>query len=532
MPTPTAIPMPTPQTALAPVPGGRPGARPFSSDTMALGGDITNEFATYLVAALPSERAQAAAGQPAVAQSFQVVPTEKPLFGKQPEPARAGPADALPPAVPAAGLPPDRSLPPEPNSLGSNRPEPALNQHAQPSAQPATAQTSVAGGVPTETPATTASIRSGTATNEHPAAMGRGQLQGGLERPTTEVATPPDAPPAPPVPAASAPTPSPPEATPDVPAAPADRNAARPIAAAAAPAPDTAGPAPASVRHRAAASNATDRKPAGADRPTPEAAILPPLALPPVAIDTPHDGWQPHPQTATTAAPVPAVSDAPAGPAASGLAPLVPETHQPVVSHASSFPAPDPMAPAGPPPLLPVTAATTQADAPRSAPPPATEQLVPVLVSVFHDAAHVGHMTLQLQPDALGHVQIQIDRGPNQPMRIRIDAERPETALLLERDAPQLEHALDRAGIARDAMTVAFHTAPHVAPVAAEQDSGQTSWQFLGTGQPHQGSGGGRPPFDSRPTGASSFAPAASIEEAADAAPWARAGRTGLDIVA
>ena len=69
-------------------------------------------------------------------------------------------------------------------------------------------------------------------------------------------------------------------------------------------------------------------------------------------------------------------------------------------------------------------------------------------------------------------------------------AERPDTLTLLQRDAPQLQHVLDRAGVARDSMVVSFHPAPSVAPAA---DTSGATPQFMGTGQPHQGPAQGPP---------------------------------------
>ena len=135
--------------------------------------------------------------------------------------------------------------------------------------------------------------------------------------------------------------------------------------------------------------------------------------------------------------------------------------------------------------------------APLTSPTPATparpaEQLVPVLVSIANRPGDIQHMTLQLQPDALGHLLIQIDRAPNTPMQIRIAAERPETLVLLQRDTPQLQHALDQAGIPRDTMALSFHTSQAIAPAPSASDTDQASPQLFSTNQSHQGFGEGR----------------------------------------
>jgi flagellar hook-length control protein FliK len=121
------------------------------------------------------------------------------------------------------------------------------------------------------------------------------------------------------------------------------------------------------------------------------------------------------------------------------------------------------------------------------------EQLAPILVTLANDPTCPKHLTLQLQPDGLGSLLIRIEHQPDTPIHIRVEAERPETLALLQRDIPQLQRALDRAGVVRETMTLTFHAVPVVASAPTAQDAGHTSSQFLGTGQPHQGFGEGRP---------------------------------------
>ena len=151
---------------------------------------------------------------------------------------------------------------------------------------------------------------------------------------------------------------------------------------------------------------------------------------------------------------------------------------------------PMPTVAAPPPPIVP--SAPIKTPSPIAASPPA-EQLAPVLVSIANAPIGAQHMTLQLQPDALGQVQIQIGRPPDAPIHIRIEAERPETLALLQRDTPQLQRALDQAGLPRETVTLSFHATPAVTATPTAQDAGQPSMQFLGTGHPHQGFGEGRP---------------------------------------
>ncbi len=69
-------------------------------------------------------------------------------------------------------------------------------------------------------------------------------------------------------------------------------------------------------------------------------------------------------------------------------------------------------------------------------------------------------MTLRLQPEALGQVQIRIDTPATGPVRVEITVERPETLALLQHDQPQLARALDQAGIPADGRSVTFHIEP------------------------------------------------------------------------
>jgi hypothetical protein len=253
-------------------------------------------------------------------------------------------------------------------------------------------------------------------------------------------------------------------------------------------------------RHRIAVSSPAERKTPRPKPVSPEPPPLPAHVEPLQAIPAPPVLPASAPELpiivpdseAPSPAPAPAVSaSAPvAKPIAPAPAPPEPEQHRPA-SHTDQVSSPQLVSPevAAAAPVRPRSPAPEPA-----APLPPAEQLAPVLVSVSRDTANVRHMTLQLQPDALGHLQIQIERAPNQTIQIRVQVERPETLSLLQRDTPQLQHALDRAGVARDTMTVTFHWVPSVAGVPTAQDMGQPSMQFIGTGQPHQGFGSGRPP--------------------------------------
>jgi flagellar hook-length control protein FliK len=68
-------------------------------------------------------------------------------------------------------------------------------------------------------------------------------------------------------------------------------------------------------------------------------------------------------------------------------------------------------------------------------------------------------LTMKLEPPELGQVQIRIDRPVDAPAQVAITVERPETLQLLLRDQPQLQHALDLAGVPAEGRSVTFHVA-------------------------------------------------------------------------
>jgi hypothetical protein len=159
--------------------------------------------------------------------------------------------------------------------------------------------------------------------------------------------------------------------------------------------------------------------------------------------------------------------------------------------------------------------AAPQGDA-GAAPSPAA-QVAPALLSLAQAPSGGSRLTLRLDPAELGHVQIRIDRAQDAPARVEITAERPETLALLQRDQPQLQRALDQAGVPADGRSLTFH-------VANQQTGGGQSWSGAGTsGQ----SGGGSQNW----TGASQQS---GEEDAATGQPptTARWLRAGLDITA
>ena len=134
-------------------------------------------------------------------------------------------------------------------------------------------------------------------------------------------------------------------------------------------------------------------------------------------------------------------------------------------------------------------------------------------------------MTLRLEPAELGQVQIRIDRAPDAPARVDITVERPETMTLLLRDQPQLQRALDVAGVPTDGRSLTLHlaTPDSVAPSAGTQggmaaNAGSGQGGGNGSGARSGGQGGTEESADTAPDDTTAALPR-----------WLRAG---LDITA
>ncbi len=177
-------------------------------------------------------------------------------------------------------------------------------------------------------------------------------------------------------------------------------------------------------------------------------------------------------------------------------APTSPRGAQPVQQEgsASIVPAPLPselksektVAVATPPDLITIS---IRSDTPQSATPlqsrlseipaptgeartPPVDQVSPVLVGMLKSADGTQSITIRLQPEELGQVQIRIDRTNDGTAHVGIIAERPETLQLLQRDQPRLEQALDQAGVSSSGRTVSFQAVPdQVGASASRPDS-------------------------------------------------------------
>jgi flagellar hook-length control protein FliK len=171
------------------------------------------------------------------------------------------------------------------------------------------------------------------------------------------------------------------------------------------------------------------------------------------------------------AAPSPQTVEAPATPMAVSVDATPPQAAQaaaPVQS--AALPAVELTVPA----VLPEAAAPSTpsslitAAAPSHAASPAA-QIAPALVQMGHAADGAQRLTVRLDPPELGHVQVRIDRPAEAAARVEITVEKPETLTLLLRDQPQLQHALDLAGVPSEGRSVTFHIAsPEPTPRSSE----------------------------------------------------------------
>ncbi len=138
-------------------------------------------------------------------------------------------------------------------------------------------------------------------------------------------------------------------------------------------------------------------------------------------------------------------------------------------------------------------------------------------------------LTIRLDPGGLGRVQVRIDRADGAP-RVVVAVERADTLMTLSRDQPQLERALDAAGVAREGRVVAFSLglpdAPSPAPAAAPIGPGPGPDPGPGPG-PGLGQGPSRALPDAGPGGSATGAPEAGPGSGSGATPGGGQGSGG-----
>ena len=152
------------------------------------------------------------------------------------------------------------------------------------------------------------------------------------------------------------------------------------------------------------------------------------------------------------------------------------------------------MAEANQPPASPAGRATPAsqptADPARAEIASPAQQLAAPLVALGTGPDQSRHMTVRLDPAALGSVQVRIDQPKDGPARVEVTVERPETLSLLLRDQPQLQRALDQAGIPPEGRSVVFQIA--TPDSQARSDAPLPDHRQSSDGQPAAGDAGAR----------------------------------------
>ena len=262
------------------------------------------------------------------------------------------------------------------------------------------------------------------------------------------------------------------------------------------PAPATSGtldPMPPDVANPGADSGAEPggasrgRMPEGPVKPVDPSGPQPAPAAPPRPASTPAAPAFEAPQPAATAV---ALANAMTGRAA----PLEPPESEgkPAESTDASVPVAGTAVlprPAAPPPL-PVAGPMSPADSPAL---PLAGQLGPAFTTLAPPAGPA-RLVVRLDPAELGQVQVGITRPANGPTRVELMAERPDTLLLLMRDQPALNRALDLAGVPAEGRTLHFQlgTPDAASPAPAQQAApGNNLGSSLGGSGLGQGSPGG-----------------------------------------
>lgn len=304
------------------------------------------------------------------------------------------------------------------------------------------------------------------------------------------------------------------------------------------PAPVAADPAPTPAPKRGPIETSVIGKPPGSAIPAADRARLEPddplqteagsaVADPPPQTRDRPAGSATEPASAQAAAPVLGIAtELQPGPPAAPSHTAAPE------------PASAPMlAMAGPSPVDPghgrdMTAPMPAASRPATAP---AEQVAPALIHLAQATSGASRLTVRLDPEELGQVEIRIDRGQAQAPRVRISVERADTLMLLLKDQPRLERMLDQAGLPSAGRDLSFHLTPAPPPVAPPADTpaqasqghgGTAGWQNA-SADGGGGSSGGAPRHG--PMARDAGGPDA---DTLDDAPRSRRLRAGLDITA
>ncbi|WP_307138156.1 flagellar hook-length control protein FliK [Pseudoroseomonas cervicalis] len=257
--------------------------------------------------------------------------------------------------------------------------------------------------------------------------------------------------------------------------------------------------------------------------------LAPPTLASPIPAPAAHDAGPADPMAPAAPAGLAAPASSPAPPASSGEAPPAgaaetgfaaalpadgaaptatdiapPRAEDPLPGSAAPAAATPPSgtgtaspAPAAPPapPLAGAAAPLPQAYRPAAL--PAAQQLGHAVLGIsLRGGAGLGpsRVSVALQPEALGRVEISIEQAADGPAEVRLLAERPDTLLLLLRDSAAIETALQQAGLgAETGRSLSFG----LAPPSPDPAGGQPAAAQAGTGFP-QGGAQQQPPGDGR----------------------------------
>ena len=135
------------------------------------------------------------------------------------------------------------------------------------------------------------------------------------------------------------------------------------------------------------------------------------------------------------------------------------------------------------PPPAPAAAAAPSEPA-HVAPPSPTRQVLPLTIAMLISPGTAPTLSVTLEPGEMGRLEIRVGRDA-EGTTLRLIAERPETAALMQRDGRELQQGLAQSGIRLDASAIRFETA---AP--GGQGVGQGAGQGAGQGS---GQGAGNP---------------------------------------
>jgi flagellar hook-length control protein FliK len=155
-------------------------------------------------------------------------------------------------------------------------------------------------------------------------------------------------------------------------------------------------------------------------------------------------------------------------------------------------------------------------------------QIAPAIVSLATTTSGTQQLTVRLDPEELGRVEIRIEQPQEGAAHVTVIVDRPETLNLLLRDEPQLQHALNQAGIPVEGRAVTFHVA------SADPSAGSNQYApspDTGAGGMQANAGGShREQRSARPSKTADNDPLAPIASAASFS--VSQVRLGLDITA